>query len=68
MHQQLSKDNASEQVWNYAIIKTVEGSYFCMDIVLAYLIDKFPMLSSVTVSVLTILHTNAAKKRVFSMN
>ena len=63
----LSKDNAPEQVWNDAIVKTIKGSYFSLDIVLAYLIDKFSLLSSVALSVLTILRSNAVQERVFSM-
>ena len=51
MYQVLSKDNVQEQVWNDAMVKAVEGSYFCM-----HLRDKFPLLSSVAVYVLTIRH------------
>lgn len=62
---QLSIDNATEQVWNDAMVKTIEGSSFRMDIVWAYLRDKSSLLMSLALSALTFQHGNTVKEGVF---
>ena len=56
-----------EHVWNAAMVKAIGGSYFCIDIVWAYLRDKLMLLSSAALSVLTISHSSAVEEHVFSM-
>ena len=47
------------------MVKTVDGSYFCINIVWLYVIDKFPLLGSVALGALTIPHSNASEEHVF---
>ena len=67
MCQGLSKDNIPEHVWNDAMVKTIGGSYFYIDIVWAYLRDKLLLLSSAALNVLTISRSNVVEEHAFSM-
>ena len=66
MYQGLSKEIVR---WNEAKVKigTTVKDFYRMDIKWEYLRDKFPIISSVTLCILTILHSNAAEERVCSM-
>ncbi|CAB4014767.1 ATP-dependent DNA helicase [Paramuricea clavata] len=74
VYQAMAETDIPEHIWKESVVteKTnVDGgetlTYHRMDMIWGYLRDKLPNLSKVTLSVLTIPHSNAAEERVFSM-
>lgn len=49
------------------MVKTVQGSYFCVNIVWTYYSGKSSLLSLVAFGVLTFPRSNAVEERVFSI-
>ena len=61
-------DKISSHAWNDAKVDVKPGKVFhCMDIIWDYLTERFSLLSSVALCVLTIPHSNANEEHVFSI-
>ena len=66
--QGLTDENIPSQTSNGAKVDIKPDKVFHrMDIIWGYLMERFPLLSSVALCVLTIPHSNATEERVFSM-